>query len=1159
LRKSRAAIGLFGFAPPARFFLHNITRTGVSRAGVRHFSGGSDMRSLRLVVCALMLACLSAPAAAMVTIKVTTSMDEKNCNTTNANPAACHVPGGMNPLSTGCSLREALQNIDNGNNTSFPECTPVPETGPNAVNIIDLSGAGGTITINGAVPDPTDPTHTAMTHAGTMPNVFPKTNVGTVTILGGDITCASGADAENIFVASAGSDLTLSGVTVHDCTAFGGGLVVRSNGTNDLTVKGSNFLNIKATSTGPGSVISHNGGNLTIGSSSFTNCTQDNGSGGGQGGAVGVSGVAFPNFVTIDSSNFLNNTAADSGGALYLSSIDSITISNDIFTKNTANGNSGNNAEAGGGAIFATGVGKGGNGGVGLATNFFLIFNTQFINNSASNGTGGALVHTGSGDLSLGAFDFTKPSIPGGIVASNFTGNSANGPAPTGIDPRSGSGGAIYAAANLSVLQSSFVKVLTNNSSAHSSGGAIAFYDAGGSLDPLMVVNTTFNDNSADEDGGAIANLLATTNQSGKVMLLNDTLDSNTANGNSGSVGGSFFNANSTATDVNVSNTIFSNAGGMGGNCAGQAFTDKNTNLQFPGTSCGATIPSKDPNLAAPGIFAGPNVFVWTQSLNAGSAASNAGTNSVCNGVPVFTFDGTGRPVIRPSPSGTNCDIGAYESSNAPVYASAPPPASTINISALTTMPMTATVVISNTGNDDLIINGFSTTGGPQIAVAGPATPVTIPAGGAPQTLTLTCSNAVAGNFNGTLTVTHNAAGNPAAYTVNCAVTAPLTPLSITTPSPLPNGSVGAAYTQTFAATGGTPPYASWVTTTPATFPAWATLDPNTGMLTGTPPNTAGSPFTFTIQVSDSTAPTMTASKQFVLTVDVPALSITTASPLPSAMVGSAYNQSFLATGGVPPYAGWIVTTPATFPGWATLNPATGVLTGTPPNTAGSPFTFTVQVSDSNSPATATTKQFTLTVTPPPLSITTTSPLPTATVASAYSQTFQATGGTPPYTNWAVTAGTPPGWATLAAGTGAFTGTPPNTTGSPFTFTVTVTDSALVTSSKVFALQVNAPPLLVTTASPLPGATVGAAYSQAFTASGGVPPYSNWIVIAGTAPAWATLNPATGAFTGTPPDQTGSPFTFTVQVTDNNATTTSKQFDLTVGSTPVTLQDFGID
>jgi Putative Ig domain len=326
-------------------------------------------------------------------------------------------------------------------------------------------------------------------------------------------------------------------------------------------------------------------------------------------------------------------------------------------------------------------------------------------------------------------------------------------------------------------------------------------------------------------------------------------------------------------------------------------------------------------------------------------------------------------------------------------------------------------------------------------------------------------------------------------------------------------------------------------------------------MLTGTPTNTIGSPFGFTVQVTDSASVKTT--KVFALSVTAPALVITTLSPLPNASVGTSYSQTFAATGGAPPYSNWTVVS-GTKPSWATLDPTTGILSGTPSDTSGSPFTFTVQVQDTDT--TTTTKVFSLTVSPPPITITTTSPLPTATVGTAYSQTFAAIGGTPPYTNWAITLGTAPSWATLAAGTGVLTGTPPNTTGSPFTFTVTVTDSAAATGSKVFALQVVPTTPSITTASPLPQATVNAAYSQTFAATGGTPPYSNWTVISGTLPSWATLNSATGALTGTPPDITGSPFTFTIQVSDSASVLATKNFTLTVqGSTPVTLQEFGVD
>jgi hypothetical protein len=107
---------------------------------------------------ALALLLAATQASATVTINVTTNSDEKNCYAAaGSGSGACANPSGPTafPPSTGCSLREAISNIDSGNNTSFPECTPAPETGPAANNIIDLGGR--TVVLNKGVPDPTKP------------------------------------------------------------------------------------------------------------------------------------------------------------------------------------------------------------------------------------------------------------------------------------------------------------------------------------------------------------------------------------------------------------------------------------------------------------------------------------------------------------------------------------------------------------------------------------------------------------------------------------------------------------------------------------------------------------------------------------------------------------------------------------------------------------------------------------------------------------------------------------------------------------------------------------------------------------------------------------------------------------------------------------------
>ena len=206
-------------------------------------------------------------------------------------------------------------------------------------------------------------------------------------------------------------------------------------------------------------------------------------------------------------------------------------------------------------------------------------------------------------------------------------------------------------------------------------------------------------------------------------------------------------------------------------------------------------------------------------------------------------------------------------------------------------------------------------------------------------------------------------------------------------------------------------------------------------------------------------------SQSFTVNVVANLLSITTASPLPDAVNGTAYSQPFTATGGTAPYS--FAVTRGALPAGMALN--NGKLEGTP--TVTGTYTFTVTVTDSAGPTAATaSKEFKLTVGAAPLSITTTSPLPNATNGVSYSQTFAATGGTAPY-SFAVTGGALP--AGMALNNGKLEGTP--TADGLFSFTVTVTDSAspAATASKEFKLTVGATPLSITTTSPLPNATNG--------------------------------------------------------------------------------------
>jgi len=365
--------------------------------------------------------------------------------------------------------------------------------------------------------------------------------------------------------------------------------------------------------------------------------------------------------------------------------------------------------------------------------------------------------------------------------------------------------------------------------------------------------------------------------------------------------------------------------------------------------------------------------------------------------------------------------------------------------------------------------------------------------------------------------------GLSAGKSLSITITAPLT---ITTGSPLPTGTVGVSYSDTFAASGGSGNY-RWVVSAGA-LPGGLALNSSTGVLSGVP-TTAGTP-SFTIRVTD-TSTGATASKPFTMTIDA-AITITTSSPLPTGTVGVTYSQTLMASGGSGSYT-WSVIS-GSLPAGLGLNSATGLISGQP-TTAGTPG-FTVQVTDTDS-ATAS-KAFTVTINPA-LTITTASPLPTGTVGVNYSQTLMATGGSGSYT-WSVSVGSLPGGLTLNSATGLISGQP-TTAGTP-SFTIQVTDSNQVSTTKPFTVTINAA-LTITTNSPLPTGTVGVNYSQTLMATGGSGSYK-WSVSAGSLPAGLSLNTATGLISGQP-SAAGAPG-FTIQVTDTNQVSTTKPFTVTI-------------
>lgn len=178
------------------------------------------------------------------------------------------------------------------------------------------------------------------------------------------------------------------------------------------------------------------------------------------------------------------------------------------------------------------------------------------------------------------------------------------------------------------------------------------------------------------------------------------------------------------------------------------------------------------------------------------------------------------------------------------------------------------------------------------------------------------------------------------------------------------------------------------------------------------------------------------------------------------------------------------------------------------------------------------------------LKITTASPMFNGIVGSSLGDLIEASGGNGVYASWAVTSGSvPPGLTFVKKGNAAGLDGVATTAGT-YTFTVQVTDNLGFTASKSMQLTIKALPV-VTTSSPLPGGTVGEAYSQTFAAAEGYygGPYTFVLAAGSTLPDGLTLS-AAGVLSGTP--QHADTYNFSVIAKEFSRESAPKPFALTI-------------
>ena len=520
-----------------------------------------------------------------------------------------------------------------------------------------------------------------------------------------------------------------------------------------------------------------------------------------------------------------------------------------------------------------------------------------------------------------------------------------------------------------------------------------------------------------------------------------------------------------------------------------------------------------------------------TPAVNDVKITLTSSDNNTLTVTPSVTIPaGSTTPSTPPQVTGVNLGSATitatatgYVSASQPVTVAAnlsfSPPTVTLGIGANTNLTLT----LSGTAPAGLVVT--LTSDNPNVAGVPPT--VNIPQGQSTASVTVTAGSA------GTAHIT--AAANLPGIANGTATISVVTAPTITN-TPLPNGVVGAAYTASETATGGTTPY----TYSATGLPAGLSINSSTGVISGTPTTATSGAVPVTITATDSTSPTHATASTTGLTITIGGSLAITSNPLPNGVVGAAYNASETASGGTTPY-----TYAATgLPAGLSINSSTGVISGTPTTATSGAVPVTITVTDSTSPTHLTASTTGLTITINGGLAITSNPLPGGIVGVAYTTSETASGGTTPYTYTAT--GLPAGLA-INSSTGVISGTPTTATSGPVAVTVTATDSTTPThlTASTTGLTINISAALTITSNALPNGVVGNAYTASEAASGGTTPYT---YSATGLPAGLAINSSTGVISGTPTTATSGAVPVTITVTDSTSPT-----HLTAATTGLTI------
>ena len=288
--------------------------------------------------------------------------------------------------------------------------------------------------------------------------------------------------------------------------------------------------------------------------------------------------------------------------------------------------------------------------------------------------------------------------------------------------------------------------------------------------------------------------------------------------------------------------------------------------------------------------------------------------------------------------------------------------------------------------------------------------------------------------------------------------------------------------------------------------------------------------------------------------VDLPLM---IASPLPAPPVtvdvlgpdavgaGAPYSASALADGNPAPT--YTLAPSPTPPSWLSIDPSTGAITGTEPNDGEASFSYAVVAT--NVYGITPGSPVTVTVTPPAPPTAVTVESPSAMTAGDSYVAVASSDGAPAPTYTLAPAPAPPSWLSVDPTTGVVVGTEPGGESS-FSYSVVATNASGSLTSSTVTVQVTPPaaPTVVTVTGPS-SLLAGAAYTASTTSDGGPAPTFAFAA-SPTPPVWLSIDPNSGAVSGTEPADGESSFSYAVTATNASGAVTGPT--VTVGVTTPT-------